>query len=304
MIGSYLRQIKLAIGPLQEDQGGGVEEQAILFETTGKATEQRINFVVKKDTMGGASFATINLYNLTKDTKQVIARSKTNIQLDAGYEQGDIKLQTIAQGGVTSSINSRPAGGDIITTVVAYDGIAGMGLGKFNQGYAGQVQLKTILKDVAGSLDGVTVDDASIKVSESTRVGTKGLVVTGRSTSILNKLAQRWGFSWFVQNGTFHAIEDQTTTGNVYLISNENNNLINASPRIDNIYQIITGVDVTTVLDPRLQPFDFIELVSQVNPQLNNTYKITNITHSGDSHGGQWTTNIQCLLTTGQFIET
>ncbi len=296
---NFIREVQMFVGPLSEVQGGGDKQQAIILKSSGLDSDLNIVFKVDKNTMGSPNFSTIEIHNLSTETRQALSKVKTNVELQAGYREGNTALQTIAIGSIASIISERIEG-DIKMTVNAYDGAEGMGVGKFSKSYAGQVQLSKIVTDVANSIPGIQISSANIKLGTQP-VGKKGMVLAGRSTTILNKLSRNWGFSWSVQNGVFKAIPDEAKAGATFEVSTELGNLLHVTPRIDNVLQTVTGVEITSILDPRLQPYDNVKLISTVAPELNNTYQITNLTHQGDVHGDVWTTVIQCLFNLGQI---
>lgn len=293
---SYLREVQVFIGPLTESQGGGDTSQAIVVKSAGRDDEQRIVFKVNKSLVGN-NFSTISIFNLKSSTRQILQKQATNIILQAGYKDGPQSIRTIAIGSLSPTISSRQEG-DIKTTFSAYDGLDGLSLGVFNNSYKGQVRLINIVKDLAASLPGVKVQDASVQIDDTT-FGQKGIVLSGRSTNLLDKLAREWGFSWSIREGVFQAVSDQSAGGTSYPFSTESGNLLHVSPRLENVLQPITGIEITTLLDPRIQPNDQIVLNSSVMPELNNTYRVTNVIHSGDTHGQQWTSTIQCLFNLG-----
>lgn len=295
---NFIREVQLFIGPLDEVQGGGSRTQAIVIKSSGKQNEQRLGFTVQKNTMGSVNSSQIVIYNLSQKTRQIIAKSGTNIILQAGYKQGNLTLQTIAKGSVSNTISERQ-GGDIITTINALDGAQGTAIGRFSNSYKGQIELSKIVEDVARKIPGVQVSKNEIKLTD--KMGKKGATFTGRCTHILDRLSRHWGFSWSIQNGVFKALPDESTSGNLFEISTKLGNLIHTTPRIDNVLQVVTGVEINSVLDPRIQPYDQVKLTSSVSPSLDGTYQITNLTHSGDTHGNQWVTNLQCLYNLGQI---
>jgi hypothetical protein len=291
---NFLREVQLFVGPLSEVEGGGDSKKAIILNSSGLDRELNISFKVDKNTMGSPNFSTITLYNLSTETRQALSKVKTNLQLQAGYKTGNSVLQTIAQGAIASVISERNDG-DIKMTINAYDGGEGLGVGRFSKSYQGQIELGKIVKDIADTIPGASVSSSNIVLGNQ-KVGTKGMTFSGRTKTILDKLARSWGFDWSIQGGVFKAIPDQATSNNTFEVSTELGNLIHVTPRLDNVLQIITGIDITAVLDPRFQPYDSVKLVSTVAPELNNTYKITNLTHQGDIRGDVWTTTLQCLF--------
>lgn len=298
---SFIREVQLFIGPLTQKDNNKDLTQALVIKSSGKNTEQRLSFKVQKNSMGNPSLSSITVYNLSSDTRQIIAKAGTAINLQVGYQQGGVGLLTLAAGSVASTISERD-GAEIKTTINSFDGLDGLAFGKFNRSYKNQVLLSKIVEDIAVSLPGITIQTNSVDLGNQ-KIGRKGAVLTGRSYNLLNNLAHQWGFSWFTEQGLFRAQFDTNTDGNVYDISTIAGNLIHATPRIDNVLQTVTGVEIVAVLDPRIQPFDNVKLTSTVTPSLNNTYKVTNIEFVGDTHGDSWVCVIQCLFTLGQILD-
>lgn len=296
---NFIRQVQLFIGPLSEVQTPNTPNSALVLSSTGQDDELNINFQVEKNTMGTPNVCSIDIFNLSSATRQTISKVQTNFILQAGYLEGNLPLQTIAKGAIAATISSRE-GPNTRLTIKALDGAQGMGLGKFSKSYQKNIALSTIVKDVAQSIPGTEVDASNINIG-TYQVGSGGLSLAGRSKDILDKLARQWGFDWSVQNRVFKAISDESSSGNTYQISSQLGNLLHITPRIDNVLQIVTGVDILAVLDPRLQPYDKIQVVSTVAPELNNTYKITNLTHTGQIRDNVWTTQLQCLFTLDQI---
>lgn len=301
--GVYIREAQLLIYPLSEAQGGGSEALAVIISSTGLTDEIRMTFRIEKNIcdMGMPSVFEITLYNLSTATKQLLSKQATNIELQLGYKEGLNGVVKVARGGISTVASERDEG-NIRTTITCFDGLAGVAEANSGKSYVGSTVLAKIVKDLANDIPGVEVSELNIKLNNNMVTGSKGRVLSGRTSSLLDKLAREFGFNWSIQLGVFKVLQDDFTQGNLYTISTKDGNLINASPRLDNVNQVINGIDITTILDPRIQPGDLVQLTSTVNPVLNNTYIVTTITHVGDTHGDAWVSEIQCLLNDQQVI--
>lgn len=307
--GVFIRRAQVNVGPLKESQwvggvgpiaGFGEDEgtnQAVIFNSEGGNEDFRITFRAVKNIMalGAPNTLEVTLYNLTEQSKQILSREATNVLLQVGYLEGATKLQTVATGGITSVTSEREEG-DIKTTMFSYDGMDGLAQSVSYKAYKGNTTLKNIVKALAEDIPGVESSDENIKIPSNIIVGTKGRVFAGRTSDHLDKLAREYGFNWSVQSGVFKVFLDTFIDGNTYEISTKASNLISATPRIDNIAQVVTTIDIETILDPRINPGDIVNLTSDINPTLNNRYQVTFISHVGDTHGDVWQSNIQCVL--------
>lgn len=301
--GVYIRQAQLFIYPLSEALGGGSAAQAIVIKSSGLSDDLRMTFRIEKNigSLGMPNVFEITIYNLSSATKQLLSKQATNIELELGYEEGLAGVVKVARGGISTVASERDEG-NIRTTLTCFDGLAGIAEANSGKSYVGSTIVAKIVKDLADDIPGVEVSELNIKLSNNLITGTKGRVLSGRTSCLLDKLAREYGFNWSIQLGVFKVLQDDFTQGNLYTISTKAGNLMNASPRLDNVNQVINGVDITTILDPRIQPGDLVQLESTVNPVLNNTYVVTTITHVGDTHGDAWVSEIQCLLNDAQVI--
>lgn len=303
--GLFIRQAQFFIFPLRESFGEQNKNSAVVIRSSGRFDELRITFRAEKNimAMGQPNVLEVTIYNLSAATKQLLKEQASNILLQVGYAQGDIALQTIASAGITGNSSGRD-GPHVTTTVTGYDGMDGIALAVSSAAYVGAVRLKKIVEDLANDIPGIEVSPINIRINEGLAVGSKGRIFSGRTSTILSKLAREYGFNWTIDNGIFKAVEDVFITGNIYNISAEAGNLISANPRIDTISQRLLAVDIETILDPRIHPGDRVNLKSKTNPLVNNVYQVTAITHVGDTHTNVWQSNIQCILNDRQRFQT
>lgn len=290
---SFIREIQLKLGPLKEIDSSNDSPQSLIIKSAGRDDEFNIKFQIVKTL--ATTVTTMEVYNLSEPTRQTISQPALNVIVQAGYQQGDLPLQTIAQGAITSVVDTREEG-DIKSTIRLFDGLSGLAIGKFTRSYRGQQQVSTIVKDVATNLPGIKVDANNIKVDAVT--GTKGRTLAGKASDVLDSLARSYGFSWGIKDKVFIALDDQKTSGKEFDISATSGSMLRASPLLQNVLQLQTGVEIETLLNPQINPFDKIQLNSLVNPSLNHsTYKVTSIAHSaGIRSTSSWNTTIQCAF--------
>lgn len=284
-MGSF-RQIELLIGPLADYQGGDAN-QAYRIVTTGDQDELHVRFNIKKTILGAPNSSTIVVDNLAENTRQRIRQNLTSAQLSVSSGQD---MRIIFSGGVLSSV-STPRWPVIETSINALDGFGAMTFGQFRRTYSTSVAISDVLREIASTFPGVTVGNVDVDGF----LGPKGGSYYGRAQNILDNLADNWGFSWSIQNGVFQAYQDNRTSNRSFLISHRSGTLISAVPILNGPLQQVTGVEITTRLDPRIIPGDSITLESNVAPDLDGEYKATTVEYNGDSHGTTWETKIQCL---------
>lgn len=301
-IGTYIRQAQVLIYPLRESLGTTNRNTATVISSSGRDTDLRIVFTVQKNimAMGQPNTLQVSFYNLSPKTKQALSKQATSFLLEVGYERGSTPLQAVASAGISSVVSKRQ-GAAIVTTVFGYDGQDGLALSVSSKAYRGVTRLKEIVADLAADIPGIEVSIANIDISDNLMTGSKGRILTGRTSNLLQRLAREFGFSWTIDNGIFKAIADTLTNGNLFNINSRDGTLMSVTPRIDNVVQRFFGLDIVTVLDARISPQDLIRLDSSVNPQLNGVYQATSVAHVGDTHANAWITNITCLFNQEQI---
>jgi hypothetical protein len=287
---AFLRFCRVTIG-LSATGGLAPITRALVFESSGKGNDLRIEFTVVKSIMGDPNMTHLVITNLTKESRNVLSTQGVTIQLEGGYLESDVPIQTLSLGALSRAIPSVREGPTIRTFFTAFDGVSAISEALYIKTYAGQFQVADVVRDAAQTFPGIQVGDIQV----SGTLGPKGVSWAGKTSDFLDILARHYGFSWSIQNGVFQAITDNTSNTKTYTISYKTKNLHNASPIIDNELQIVKGIEIKATLDGRIIPGDQVNLVSEVNPELNGVYIVSRVTHVGDTHGlsDNWTTTIQ-----------
>lgn len=275
----FLRRAELVVGPLADWQGGGSSSNAIRIIADGSSQRLRVAFSSQKTLTGDPNKTEISVFNLSPDTRQALRSNLTKVQLLAGYESSSDSVGLVATGALMGAISTRE-GADIVTRLTVLDGYGGMVRGAYSKSFSGGTDASTVVRDLATSMPGVTVG----RIDVDGRLFSKGLQLSGATTSQLDKLADQFGFSWSVQDGFFQAISDKRDSGTAFSFDSETN-LISAVPVLNGPLMVNVGIEVQAKFDARIKPGDRMIVRSRVNPQLNGSYKATSVALSFDSHG-------------------
>jgi len=344
----WIRNVSLRFG-IPDESGskltGGKE-----YISDGSPNGLRIRFSVYHHIQSTDRPSTIEIYNLSKDTRNSLRTNKTGVILDVGYTSIDgantPQRLTILTGELMASFTKRE-GPDLITTLLVLSG-AGMLLNvakvgaEINQavgaeplgfvetirgrkkiafappvgGGGSTVKLVDIVKTIGQTIPRCLYDEKLIVIPD-TIILPKMPTLHGTCASILNQLARTYRFSWSINhNNTFVAVHDDSAIiGNTITISAENGNLIRVEPTLNGPLSKQDGVVITSVLNPNLvakTTGSKVQVISSVNSDLNNTssaaieashdpdvvhgYKLTEVTHTGDTHSAQWQSQLVCLF--------
>lgn len=284
----FIRNVELIVGPLKDDLGQGQLQRAIRIFSSGDRNSLRIKFSIKKTMLGPPNLSSIEIYNLSRETREAINKSLTRVQLRVGYANTELAL--LAQGGIKSVVSER-RGADIVTTVTIFDGWGGQIKGITNKTFASNQPVEQVVREVASKMPGVTLGDIDVDGF----LGTRGYTVSDRSADVLDRLAGQYGFSWSIQNGTFQAISDKRTLSRIVNVSTKARNLIKAVPVLNGPLQIQTAVEINAILNAKATPGHKVRLESDINPKLNGIYKIHEVDFDGDTGDSNWNMSIRCL---------
>ena len=292
---AYIREVELRF---KNPDSADLLSDNVYF-SDGSRAGLRIAFNVQKTIGAVPNQSTVDIYNLSRESRQTLAEDLKTVILNVGHRgQEKVKLST---GGILNAIPSRE-GADIKTTVSFLDGYTSIVKSTIQRTIGKRITLKQLVTEIASGLDGVRVDPARIRLSGD-KIGGRGRVLNGTCYDELNKLAREYGFTWSIQDGLFQAIDDGQSFGRVVEISAFNRNLYSASPIINGPGQQSIGVEIVAFLDPTLLPGDQIKLVSQVNPQLNNIYRIDDISFNGDTFSNTFEMRIRAYRRFGTILE-
>ena len=297
----FIRQVELLIGPLEEWRGGGNQDLALRIFSDGSNDGLRIRFAVRKHIISTASPTVISVYNLGPKLRASLQKSNAQIVLRAGW--ANTGLTTIFSGSLLACVHQRE-GADIVTQLISLSGFGGCArttiAGTFTEG----ASITEIVTGFAGVIPGVKVDPKLIQISEHF-VGSQGMSFPPIPVAeALDKLARVYGFSWWIDKGYFHALDDeQSISGGEVFLSTNNGFLFRVEPMLVSPMQVKAGVSVHSLFNPGIEAGKTVRIESTVNPQLNGSYKVHTLSHSGDTHGSQWDTHVESWVGSKWILE-
>lgn len=292
----FNRQVEVIVGPLAEWEGGGPENAAIIIYGDGTNDNLRIKFSVPKHVVSTAAPTTISLYNLSPGTRSALDKRDTQVVLKAGWS--NLGMLSIFKGSIMAVV-SRRDGADIITDLLCTSGGGAINRTNISQTFGAGFPLSKILSDIARVFPGVAVDEKLIVVND-VYLGNQGYSSAGSAKDALDKLSRVHGFSWWISDGLFHALGDDKIFNKGSIVISANNGFLRgAEPMLSTPLQVQRGVSIESLLNPFVTPGGSISLTTKINPSLDGSYKVHELTHNGDTHADDWTTSIQTYLIGG-----
>jgi len=258
-------------------------------------TGLRVEFNVTKSLRSFPNLAKITLYNLSDETQAALESKFATVTLNAGYEgyekllfKGEIRNTTLLKQGVDSKV-----------TVYAGDGQRDWESSFVNLTFDKKVKINAVIEKVARTMTYTSVEKVDGIANYSDKL--RGQTLSGSTKDVLDSLAKNYDFQWSIQDGVFQAIPNNEIKDiDLAVKINQETGMI-GSPTITD-----QGVEVKTLLNPAIKPDGAIIIEStSANISKGNLffrevketraigqYKVYEITHTGDTHSDEWSSNI------------
>jgi hypothetical protein len=111
----------------------------------------------------------------------------------------------------------------------------------------------------------------------------------------MTRILARHDLDWSIQDGKLQILApDATRRSNEALIISQDAGMIGSpeygAPSEKGKPPTLT---VRTLLYPQITPGDKIQLITRTRT-INGFFRVERVTHTGDTHGGDWQTSIEC----------
>lgn len=272
-------------------------------------TNLRITFDVAKDDSKNPNRSTIRVWNLSPDRRKELEKPDVRCIFKAGYAEEDGPLE-VYQGDVAHAF-SKFEGADVITEIELGEGAKAIRDVMISLSYTAGVTSTKVLQDIAEKLKmAITIPSDAPR-----RTWQNGLAFHGAARQGLDKITSATGLSWSVQGGALQVIRaggntnrtvfdlaadsglvghpERTRKGRQEVQIEDNDaKAIKARSRQITTTQEQDGWRVRSLLLPTLVPGDRVKLSSR---SIEGVFTIKDLRHFGDSHGGDWITELKLL---------
>lgn len=258
-------------------------------------SDLRITFDISKTGGKNPNTAKVEVFNLSKDTRKQLETLGLNLIIYAGYLDGE--GEQLMFSGDISSITHKLIKPNYVTTIMANDGLNSLGSSKvsFAKGKgvkAGSI-LNTVLKTFALPNNFKTVPFVD-------KVYSNGFAFTGMSKEALTKLTDYLDMSWTIQNNEIRLTPFDGNDSSEVIFFNVESGLLGSPTRLKGEIRKAKGDtkkdkdgwQIKTLLAPRVNPKGQVAITSREIPE-QTFFDVQSITHRGDTHGADFTSDIQ-----------
>jgi hypothetical protein len=251
--------------------------------TTGRdVSGLRVAFEVTRSIDATANAATIKVYNLSQASRLITESVGCAAILSIGYygESSVGVAKGIFSGDIIRSTTEEGEAG-LITTLEAGDKIRSMGTATVSVAYKSGTPINALVLEAAKQL-GVGVGEVQGISGEQFL---RGFSATGKATDQLDIIAKRLNADWSIQDGILQIIKKTNPNSESIVLLSSDTGLI-GSPNKKTDDKGKTSVNFRCLMQPEIRPARKVRIESRYIK--GGDYKITKVTHRGDTHGADW----------------
>lgn len=283
----FRRTYRLVVGP-----AGG---QGITIQPP-----MQIQFDVQKDTEEDPNVHSIRVYNLKESTRKALEKPDLRAYLYAGYEEESGAI-LVAAGTVVDSF-TRFDSPDVVTELAVVDGYGELRDTAVSLSFGAGANSSTIVAAVASQMGLVL----NMPRSLPPRTWEHGFSFYGPARQALHKLCRGAGQEWSIQNQTLQVVATKGVTERSIVVLNAASGLIGSPERVREgsreqdagVTKVVSerqkrdGWRVRSLLLPWINPGDRVRMDSR---QVKGLWRVDSVSHVGDFHGGDWSTELHLV---------
>lgn len=246
----------------------------------------RIAFAIERNLRSEPSRGEIEIANAGEGLRRFLTRKPATVILEAGYV-GD--LRRLYQGDLVYGA-SRLDGPTWLTTLQLGDGDRIYRHARVRRGYGRGVKIGTVLADAARSVGLSLPADFAASDAANAELAT-GAAVSAPFRDVFTAYLAGYGYSWSIQDGRLVILPDGVALAGQTVKIDERAGLV-GSPELEAPDKAggKPRLTATTLLYPGIAPGQAISVTSAA---VSGTFRVERLTHRGDTHGQDWTTEME-----------
>lgn len=253
----------------------------------------RIQFAIEKSLGSDPNTCDVTITNPNDETLAFLQRKPLHLRLEAGHD-GEFRL--LFRGDVKYAIPKHEGTERTLMLQVA-DGGRAYRHATVNRSFAPGTPLRTVLSDVARAMNlelPTTLSAQDLDVALPA-----GDSLTGNARDALTRLLAPYGYRWSIQSGQLVVLQDgQFAPGEmVVLDTRDPDAAIIGAPALAAPSSGDKGgrpkLSLQCSLYPDLVPGNRVAVISRF---ARGQYRIEKVKHTGDTHGQEWTTEIEAKV--------
>lgn len=250
----------------------------------------RISFTIEKNTQPNSNTATIQIWNLSDYTRNLLKEFDDTVTISAGYEEGyGRKLMFVGQ---VTKINHRKNLPDITTELNCGDGIQVLRETRASVSYAEGTKVDTVLKDLSSKFN-LPIKEIPDDIKQEY---IQGFSHVGSVKDALNRITDKANLEWSIQNQEVQIIKKRQVTKSPEIIVSNLEGLIEQPEKLNDLQDNLIGAQpkpgyrVKSLLNPDIEPGIRVFLTSPSIQVDQPVFRVEKVTHTGDNFSGDFVT--------------
>jgi len=253
----------------------------------------RVQFKVEKTLTKNPNTAHITISNLSEDTRRKMRKRHAEVVLSAGYT--DTVAQIFSGTARTTDHVRKEASWE--TVIQCGDGEVQFRAARVSQSFGPGTKVADVIAAIARST-GLKLGNALEQAQSGGFRGSleqfaQGFVAHGKAATQLDKILRSAGFDWSIQDGALQFLRATETAKNQAVLLTEGTGLIGSpehgTPDKKGKPSVLKA---KALLQPTLKPGGRVEIRSRAIAGAQ--FRIEKVTHTGDTGGGDWYSEIEC----------
>jgi hypothetical protein len=288
----YKRGCKVTVW--QTKPAGFVGANPDFFETQSNAIEitgLRVQFTVTKSLDSTPNEAEMTITNASDRTRGFIETKPLAVKIDAGYD--DVLRHVF-----TGDVRWAQSAIDVVdweTKLQLADGDRAYRSARVSTAYKKGATVVQALREAAKAM-GLQLPASVVASADLQAQFASGRSLQGPARDELTKLLAPFGYHWSIQDGKLQVLKDQNGNATEAIAVNQTTGMIGSpvygTPDKSGKPPTLT---VKMLLYPEVVPGGQILVSSR---QINGVFRVSKATHTGDTHGDDWTTEVEATPTT------
>lgn len=255
----------------------------------------RVQFKIEKSLEKTPNTADITITNCNPQTRAFLQSKPLTVLLEAGY--GD-DLKTLIQADaryVYSEVNEA----DWETKIQLGEGDRAYRYARASRSYPKGTNVVTALQDVASAMGLKLSKDVIASNALQSQFAT-GRTLHGPARDELSRLLAPYGYHWSIQGGQLQILQDNLSApGAAYQLSQSTGMIKSPEYSIPEKPGKPSTLKTEQLLEPALFPGAMMSVDSLF---VSGFFRINKLTHTGDTHGDDWTTECESTARSGLAI--
>jgi hypothetical protein len=232
----------------------------------------------------------LKIYNLSASTRGAMKRTGAKVVVLAGYARGSTGIIFSGEARTTDHVRASP---DIVTHVQCADGEEALRFAVITAAFKPGVSAREVVSGITAAM-GVNKGNAVEEVERVVGAAfAAGVSFHGKAKDELDALLKKLGLTWSVQDGALLVLPaGGALPGDAVLISPDTGLVGSPDHATPDKKGGPSLLRFRALMAPNLRCGSLVQLQSR---EIHGTYVVQRVVHSGDTHGGEWYSDVEAL---------